>query len=106
MKFDELYAATVGRLTCGFAALSDWLDRWVWDAIVRFLALLAEFAGVVNRNADEDGLNAGFNAASDGIRGAGRAYSGSQTGEAHGYLRALALAFVALALLVLWGGAR
>jgi len=106
MKFDELYAATVGRIFAGFAALSAGLDDWVWDGLVRFLALLGEFVGVVNRNADEDGLNAGFDAAGSRLRGAGRAYSRAQTGEAHGYLCVLALAFVALVILVLWGGGR
>jgi len=60
----------------------------------------------VNREADEDLLNEGFNATSEKIRGGGQAYSRGQTGEAHGYLRVVAIGFVLLVLAVLLGGAR
>ena len=62
--------------------------------------------GLLNREVDEVGLNTGFDTVSEEIRRAGQAYSRAQTGEAHGYLRTLALAFVVLALLVLFGGGR
>jgi NADH-quinone oxidoreductase subunit L len=106
LGFDELYAATVGRLNDLLAALADALDRWVWDGGVRLLGWLGTLAGKVGRGADEQGLNAGFDAGSDAFRGTGRAYSRAQTGEAHGYLRALAIGFVVLALLALLGGSR
>jgi NADH-quinone oxidoreductase subunit L len=106
MMFDELYAATVGRLCSGFAALSDALDRYVWGGLVNLVVRLGQFTGLVNREADEDGLNAGFDAASGKIRGLGQLYSRAQTGEAHGYLRIVALGFVVLVLLVMLGGAR
>ena len=106
MRLDELYAATLGRLNTLGAALADFMDRWVWGGAVGFLALLGEFTGSVNSEVDESGLNAGFNSASERIRGAGRAYSGAQSGDAQGYLRTVAVAFVVLALLVLLGGGR
>jgi NADH-quinone oxidoreductase subunit L len=106
LGFDEAYAATVGRLTGWLAALADGLDRRVWDGAVRAAAALAEFAGVLGRQGDEDGLNAGFDEVSERLRGTGRAYSRRQTGETHGYLRALAVAFVVLLVLLLWGGGR
>jgi len=106
MKLDELYAATVGRLNTFAAALADILDRWVWGGAVGLLARLGEFAGLLNREVDEVGLNTGFDTVSEEIRRTGQAYSRAQTGEAHGYLRTLALAFVVLALLVLLGGGR
>ncbi len=106
MKFDSLYAATLGRLNAFVAALADFLDRRVWGSAVGFLARFAEFTGVVNSEFDDGALNGGFNAASEDIRRTGRAYSRAQTGETHGYLRTLAIAFVALALLVLLGGVR
>jgi NADH-quinone oxidoreductase subunit L len=104
MRIDELYAGTLGRLNAFGAAFADFLDRWIWGGAVDLLAWLGEFTGSVNRQADESGLNGGFNAAGERIRGAGRAYSRAQTGEAQGYLRTLAIAFVVLALLVLLGG--
>jgi NADH-quinone oxidoreductase subunit L len=106
MKFDELYAATVFKLNAATATFADVLDRFGWDGAVRFLARLGEFAGVVNREADEDGLNAGFDAGSAGLRGTGQAYSRAQTGDAHGYLRVLAIGFVILVLIVMMGGAK
>src|SRR5271165_1962338 len=106
MRFDELYAATVGRLNTLVAALADILDRWVWGGAVGLLARLGEFTGFVNREVDEVGLNTGFDTASEEVRRAGQAYSRAQTGEAHGYLRTLAVAFAVLALIVLLGGGR
>lgn len=106
LKFDEFYAATAGRLNTFLAALADFFDRWVWGGIVNVLAALGELAGTFNRETDEEGLNAGFNLASEKIRGAGQLYSRAQTGEAHGYLRILAIGFVVLALVLMLGGVR
>ena len=82
MKFDELYAATFGRLNAALATFADVLDRFVWDGVIRFLSRLGEFAGVVNRETDEELLNGGFDAASDGLRNRGKAYSRAQSGDA------------------------
>jgi NADH-quinone oxidoreductase subunit L len=104
LKFDELYAATAGRLNAGLALLSAGLDRWVWGGLIDFLAQLAEFGGLVNRESDEGGLNAGFDGASESLRTTGRVYARAQTGDAHGYLRAIAIGFVVLVLLITLGG--
>jgi NADH-quinone oxidoreductase subunit L len=106
LGFDELYAGTVGRWSRATAACSDWLDRYVFDGAVRFLARLGEFAGLVNRETDEDVLNAGFDRTSEGLRTSGRAYSRTQTGDAHGYMRIVAFGFVLLVLAVVMGGAQ
>ncbi len=106
LGFDELYAATVGRLNDGLASLADFLDRHVWGGAVNFLARLGEFTGVMSRETDEQTINGGFDAASEGLRGTGRAYSKAQTGDAHGYLRVLAAGFVVLLLILMLGGAR
>ena len=104
LGFDELYAATVGRLSSATAALADGLDRHVWDGAVRFLARLGEFGGIVNRETDEDLLNGGFDRGAESLRGAGQGYSRAQTGEVHGYLRSVAMGFVLLVLIVFLGG--
>jgi NADH-quinone oxidoreductase subunit L len=106
LGFDELYAATVGRLSNAFAAFCVFLEVHVWDGAVRFLAQFSEFTGTVSRESDETGLNAGFDATSEKLRDTGRAYSKAQTGDAHSYLRTLALGFVFLLILVILGGAR
>jgi NADH-quinone oxidoreductase subunit L len=106
MKFDELYAASFGRMNTFFAALADWFDRWIWGGVVNVIAAFGNLLGALNRSADERGLNTGFNDASEKLRGAGQLYSRAQTGEAHGYLRVLAVGFVVLAVLMIVGGAR
>ncbi len=106
LGFDELYAATFGRLGNGLAALAHFLDQWVWGGAVGMLARFGEFIGIVNREADENGLNGGFDIVSERIRGSGRVYSRAQTGDAHGYLRWVAMGFVIIMLVVVLGGAR
>ena len=106
LGFDELYVATVGRLNAAFATLAAVLDRFVWGGAVEFLAALSRFTGLATRETDERTLNGGFDSASESLRGAGQTYSKAQTGDAHGYLRTLALGFVILLLLVVLGGAR
>jgi NADH-quinone oxidoreductase subunit L len=106
LGFDEFYAATVGRLNDLVAALANGLDRWVFGGLVNFLARLGVFTGTVNRQVDEDTLNDGFDRVSASVRGSGRRYSRAQTGEAHGYLRVMAVAFIVLALVLVMGGAR
>ena len=106
LGFDELYAATVGRLNDFLAVFANGLDRWVFGGLVNFLAQLGIFTGGVNRRLDEDNLNGGFDRVSASIRGSGQRYSHAQTGEAHGYMRVLAVAFVVLALVLVLGGAR
>lgn len=106
LGFDELYAATVGRLNHFTATLAQGIDRWVLGGLVNFLAQLGIFSGTVNRQLDEDGLNGGFDQISASVRGSGQRYSQAQTGEAHGYLRVMAVAFIVLALVLVLGGAR
>ena len=106
LKLDELYAATSGRLFSGLASLAVMLDRRVWGGCVDFVAGFGNLAGLLNREADESGLNAGFDSASESLRATGRAYAKRQTGETHGYLKAVAIAFVVLAFLAIAGGGR
>ncbi len=106
LGFDQLYAATLGRLNDALATFADALDRHVLDGTVRFLSRLGVFAGGVHREVDDDVLNGGFDATSEKIRGRGLAYSRAQSGSPHGYLRMVAFGFVLLVLAVLFGGAR
>jgi NADH-quinone oxidoreductase subunit L len=106
LRFDELYAATVGKLSFAFAWAADALDRYVWGGLVNFLGLLGEFAGLVSRESDEDAINGGFDAGSETLRRSGQVYSRSQTGDAQSYLRTLAVGFILLVLIVTLGGLR
>ena len=106
LGFDELYAATVGKLNSAIATIADVFDRFILDGAIRLLAGLGEMTGLVNRSVDEDGLNGGFDTVSESLRGTGLRYSHEQTGRPQGYLRTIALAFTVLVLLFLLGGSR
>jgi NADH-quinone oxidoreductase subunit L len=100
---DEFYGATVVRLNTAFAALADWLDRVLWtgavQAVTRLTVALARFDSAI----DELGVNAGFDAGCDGLRGAGRGLSWLQNGRVQRYMRIAGVAFSVLALALIWG---
>jgi NADH-quinone oxidoreductase subunit L len=101
LYFDEFYAATLFKLNAALAVFADILDRRIVDGLVRFVAKFGKLLGFLNQDFDEGALNAGFNTGAERLRGLGAAYSASQSGEAHGYLRILATAFVVVALAAL-----
>jgi len=78
----------------------------VVDGTVRFVSRLSVFAGLVHREADEELINGGFDAGSESLRRTANRYSRAQTGDAHGYLRLVAIGFVMLVLIVLLGSVR
>jgi NADH-quinone oxidoreductase subunit L len=100
LYFDEFYAATVFKLNAALAVFADVLDRCVVDGVVRFVCKFCELLGFLNKDVDEHGLNAGFDATAEKLRGVGAVYSQAQTGDARSYLRALALGFVVVSVVV------
>ncbi len=104
LKFNEFYAATFGKLTALAARFADGLDQMAIGRAVSLLGRGSEVAGQINRRSDEQGLNAGFDAASETLRASGFVYSHAQTGKAHGYLRTIAVAFAVLVFLAFTGG--
>ena len=81
LGFDELYAATFGRLNALLAAVAAGLDRWVFGVLIKFLGQFSLFSGSINREIDEDGLNGGFDLVSASVRGTGQRYSRAQSGS-------------------------
>jgi len=106
LGFDELYAATLGRVVAGVAIFSDVFDRFVWDGAVRAVAALARVFGLLDQQAEDNVINAGFDTGSEKLRSSGKLYSRAQTGDAHGYLLAIGAGFVVLVLVLVIGGAR
>ncbi len=106
LYFDELYTATFGRLVAGLATLADRLDRYVFDGAIRMLAAFARVFGLMDQQAEDNAINGGFDTASEKLRATGHAYSRRQSGDAHGYLLTLAVAFAVLAIVLVIGGAR
>jgi NADH-quinone oxidoreductase subunit L len=104
LHLDAFFRATVVRAGEALAGLAAWLDRWVWGGAVRGTAALTEAVALTTRQGDEDAIDGGFDAGCEGLRESAALYRRSQSGEVQGYLRAVAAAFVVLALILLLGG--
>jgi len=84
------------------ARLSDWIDRHVWDRLVRAVGGLGRLFGVVATSFDERGINAGVDEATTGTRGLGRVISGWHSGQIQTYLRAVGVSLLVLLVLYAW----
>ena len=104
MWIDEIYDRTVIALAAFFARLSDWMDRHVWDGLVRGVGGLGQFFGRVTTGADERVINAGVDESTIGAQGFGRVMSRWHSGQIQTYLGAVALGMLALVLLYAWLG--
>ncbi len=102
MWLDELYDRTVVTFSRMAARLSDWMDRYVWDGLVRSFGGLGRLFGIVTTNFDERGINAGVDEATTGTRGLGRVMSGWHSGQIQTYLRAVGVSLLVLLVLYAW----
>jgi NADH-quinone oxidoreductase subunit L len=99
---DELYAQTVVAFSRAAAFVSDWIDRNVWDALVRAIGGLGQLFGIFTTGVDERGINSGVDESMGGVRFGGRFMSRWHSGQIQTYLGAVALGMVALLLLYAW----
>src|SRR5881398_3110560 len=102
MWLDELYDRTVVAFSRMAAHLSDWMDRHVWDRLVRAFGGLGRLFGVVTTNFDERGINAGVDEATTVTRGPGRVMSGWHSGQIQTYLRAVGVSVLVVLVLYAW----
>jgi NADH-quinone oxidoreductase subunit L len=102
MWLDELYDRTVIAFSRMAARLSDWMDRYVWDGLVRSFGGLGRLFGIVTTNFDERGINAGVDEATTGTRGLGRVMSGWHSGQIQTYLRAAGVSVLIVLVLYAW----
>jgi NADH-quinone oxidoreductase subunit L len=102
MWLDELYAHTVGALSRTLSRLSDWMDRHIWDGLVRGVGALGQLFGIFTSNFDERGINAGVDDTTDGARGFARVISALHSGQIQIYLAVIAVGMLALLLLYAW----
>src|SRR5213080_2580677 len=102
MWLDELYDRTVVAFSRMAAHLSDWMDRYVWDGLVRALGGLGQIFGILSDNVDERGINAGVDGATTGTRGLGRVMSAWHSGQIQTYLRAVGVSVLVLLVLYAW----
>jgi NADH-quinone oxidoreductase subunit L len=99
---DELYDWTVIALAKAAAQVSDWMDRNVWDGLVRLLGGLGQLFGGLTKGFDERGINAGVDETTAGTRGLGRAMSAWHSGQIQTYLRTVAIGMLVLLILYAW----
>jgi NADH-quinone oxidoreductase subunit L len=102
MCLDELYARTVVAGARMAAWLSDWMDRYAWDGLVRDLGQLGQLFGSFSAGFDERFINAGVDEATTGARGFGRLASAWHSGQIQRYLVAVAVGMLALLILYAW----
>ncbi|MBA3544088.1 MAG: NADH-quinone oxidoreductase subunit L [Chthoniobacterales bacterium] len=102
MWLDELYDGTILALARFAARLSDFLDRYFWDGIVRLLGGMGQVFGGLTKGFDERAINSGVNDATGIARGFGRMISARHSGQVQTYLGAIAIGMLALILLYSW----
>ncbi|MEY2483789.1 MAG: NADH-quinone oxidoreductase subunit [Verrucomicrobiota bacterium] len=102
MWIDELYACTVVGFSKIAAVFADWMDRYIWDGLVRALGAIGQSFGVLTKGVDERGINAGVDEGVIGARGIGRVMSAWHSGEIQTYLGAVAVGMLALLLFYAW----
>jgi NADH-quinone oxidoreductase subunit L len=100
---DEIYEATVVRLTVAFAMFSDWLDRKFWGGLVRAVSWLTVALARLSQTVDETVVNGSFDAGTETVRDSGKWVSLLQNGQTQRYLGAIGLAFCGLLIFLLWG---
>src|SRR6266568_1261944 len=69
MWLDELYDRTVIAFAVVSSRVSDWMDRYFWDGLVRAFGGLGQLLGIFTTNVDERGINAGVDETTTGARG-------------------------------------
>jgi NADH-quinone oxidoreductase subunit L len=102
MWLDEFYKGTVIGFSWIMARLSDWIDRYLWDGLVRGTGAVGQVFGALTTEVDERGINAGVDETTVGTRSLGRAMSGWHSGQIQNYLGAIGVAVIALLILYAW----
>jgi NADH-quinone oxidoreductase subunit L len=102
MWIDELYDRTVIALSWMGARLSDWMDRYFWDGLVRGFGAMGQLFGIFTASVDERGINTGVDEATAGTRGLGRLMSAGHSGQVQLYLGIIAIGALALLLFYAW----
>jgi NADH-quinone oxidoreductase subunit L len=102
MWLDELYAKTILAGSALLSRASDWMDRHVWDGLVRAVGGAGQFLGILSANVDERGINAGVDESATGTRGLGRFMSARHSGQIQTYMGVVAVGMLALLILYAW----
>ena len=102
MWLDELYEKTILAGSAMLSRTSDWMDRHVWDGLVRGVGGAGQFLGILTASVDERGINAGVDEGATGTRGLGRFMSARHSGQIQTYMGVVAVGMLALLILYAW----
>jgi NADH-quinone oxidoreductase subunit L len=102
MWLDELYAKTVLAGSALLSRASDWMDRHIWDGLVRGVGGIGQVLGILSADFDERGINAGVDEGATGTRGLGRFISARHSGQVQTYMGIIAVGMLALLILYAW----
>jgi len=100
---DELYSATILRISAWWSLACDWCDRWVWNGAVQTVSYLVLSLAWLDNFFDTYVVNAGFDEGCQTVSRGGQILSRLQGGRIQGYLRMIGLALIVLVVLLLWG---
>jgi NADH-quinone oxidoreductase subunit L len=104
MWIDEIYEHTIIAFSKTAALIASWLDRFLWDGLVRAVGGIGALFGGFSSGFDERGINTSVDETVIGTRGLGRLISRFHSGQVQVYLGAVAVAVVALLLFYAWLG--
>jgi NADH-quinone oxidoreductase subunit L len=104
MWIDELYSRTIIAFSWSSARLSDWMDRNVWDRLVRGFGAIGQLFGIFTSSVDDRGINAGVDETTVAARRLGRLISAAHSGQIQTYLGVIAIGVLALLLFYAWLG--
>ena len=102
MWLDELYARTVLAWSAMLSRASDWMDRHIWDGLVRAVGGAGQILGIVSTDFDERAINAGADESASGTRGLGHFMSAWHSGQIQTYMGVIAVGMLALLILYAW----
>ena len=103
---DEFYECTVLDGTRLLAMGAAWLERHVMIPMMPLFAFGTRVFSWINRFWDEWIINAGFDRSCRGIQNQSDRVSQAHAGRIQFYLQVVAMGFVILAIIWIWGGGR
>ena len=99
---DEFYGVTFIAFYAWWARVADWFDRRVWGGAVAGVTWLFGLWAQLNRFLDTNMVDGSFDKGCEELSNSGGLLARVQSGRAQTYLRILALAVVALAIILIW----
>jgi NADH-quinone oxidoreductase subunit L len=99
---DALYGSTIIKLNTQMSKLSDWLDRWVWNGVVKTVTQLVFGLAHLDNFLDTHVVNSGFDEGCQSVSLSGQILSLLQAGRIQGYLKIVAGVLIVFTIILLW----